>query len=99
MHPLQKIDPMALDLKDFYGPNADYIYKAKEVDALVSELKTKIELQSKEIRSLKRLLCIIRYHFICIIIGLDTFGISSRGKRNLLIDARDYWKKKAEEYK
>lgn len=99
MHPLQKIDPMALDLEDFYGPKADYIYKAKEVDALVSELKTKIELQSKEISSLKHLLCIIRYYFICTIIGLDILGVPCKGKRNILINARDYWKKKAEEYK
>ena len=88
-----------MGLEDFYGPKADYIYKAKEVDALVSELKTKIELQSKEIRYLKRLSCIIRYYFISTMIGLDILGVPCIGKRNLLINARDYLKKKAEEYK
>ena len=45
---------MALDLKDFYGPNADYIYKAKEVDALVSELETKIKKQENLLEAASR---------------------------------------------
>lgn len=99
MNHLQKIDPITLGLEDFYGPKVDYIYKAKDVDALVAKLESKIELQSKEIRSLKRLVCIIRYYFIIFIIGVDVLVFPIKINRSLLIGARDYWKKKAEEYK
>lgn len=38
MSDLRKIDPI-IGLEDFFGKEVDYIYKAKEVDALVSRLE------------------------------------------------------------
>lgn len=81
------------EIKTYYENDKKELYK------FAYKMECERDNALAEIRSLKRLLCIIRYYFISTIIGLDILGTSSRGKRNLLIDARDYWKKKAEEYK